>query len=75
MQALVDFFVGLWDVLQGIFHYYLDLWKDVVYIVQLCMHFISNLPSYFAWLPHQYYTVILAIFGVVVVYKIAGREG
>ena len=49
--------------------------NDLVYVGELTAKFVARIPSYLAWLPEQIVSVLIVAFGVVVVYKILGREG
>ncbi len=60
-RHLVDFVVGFF--------------QDLVYMIKLLGKFILELPMYFSWLPDQLVATLLLIFGIVVIYKILGREG
>lgn len=60
--------VGLVDFVIGIV-------EDLVYIVKITAVFVAQIPNYFAWLPGPLLVIIVAIFAVVVIYKILGREG
>lgn len=74
MDAIIKFFAGIADLLSGAFGFLLDLAADIVYITQLTAKAVSAIPSYFTWLPPQVLALLLTIFGVVVIYKILGRE-
>lgn len=75
MQAILDFFVGLFDLVTSLVTFVIDFIGDIVYVVQLTATFVGNIPTYFAWLPSAYVSVIVSIFAVVVIYKVLGREG
>lgn len=75
MQAIVDFFTGLFDIVVSLVEFVISFIGDIVYVIELTGVFVSNIPSYFAWMPSVYVTIIVSIFSVVVIYKILGREG
>lgn len=60
-MSLVDFVIGII--------------QDLVYVVKLCNEFILKIPTLFVWLPTGVIALIVVIFGIVVIYKIMGREG
>lgn len=75
MQAILDFFVGIFEVIGSLIDFVIDFIGDLVYVVQLTAQFVGNIPVYFAWMPSQIVSVIVSIFAVVVIYKVMGREG
>lgn len=75
MSAIIKFFTGIGDLLTGAINFLIGIIADIVYIVQLTGKAITAIPSFFAWLPTPVVTMLVTIFGVVVVYKILGREG
>lgn len=75
MQAIIDFLAGIWNVVTSLIDFVIGIVEDLVYVIQLTGTFLLQIPVYFAWLPSAYITLIVTIFGVVVIYKILGREG
>ena len=75
MQTIINFFGLLGDMIVGLIDFVIGLFQDLVYMVQLMGKFLANLPFYFSWLPEPLISTLIIIFGVVVVYKILGREG
>lgn len=75
MQAILDFFVGIFEVISSLIQFVIDFIGDLVYVVQLTATFVANIPVYFAWLPSTIVSLIVTIFAVVVIYKVMGREG
>lgn len=75
MNTLIEFFKNIGDIISSCFQFLIGMIQDLVYMVGLLGKFIASLPSYLSWLPGSFVTIILTIFGVVVIYKILGREG
>lgn len=75
MQAILDFLKSIMDTITFLIDFVISLIGDIVYLIQLTAQFLINIPVYFAWLPSEYLSIIVALFGIVVVYKILGREG
>lgn len=68
LENIVNFFSTLWDFIIHIF-------EEIVYIIKLLATVVINIPSYFTWLPTSVIALIVLAIGIVVIYKIAGREG
>lgn len=68
VQTLTRFIVAVYDFITGLI-------EDLVYVVKLTAEFVKNIPVYFSWLPGSVIAIIVAIFAVVVIYKVLGREG
>lgn len=76
MQAIIDFFTGIIDGLVAIVKFVIDTIKDIVHMVQLVGETMLKIPDLLSgFLPAEVVTAVLLIFGVVVIYKILGREG
>lgn len=75
MGAIVKFFEGFATAISAIINFVVDMVADLLYIIKLTGQFLVNIPSYFSWLPAPVLAVIVSIFGIVVIYKIMGREG
>lgn len=63
-----NFFSTLWD-------FVINFFKEIVYIVKLLGSVITNIPSYFTWLPGSVLALIILAVAIVVIYKVTGREG
>lgn len=75
MEAIFEFFAGIGNVIQTAFKFLFSTIQDIVYVVKLTSKCLVRIPSYFSWLPSELLTIVVALFGIVVVYKILGREG
>lgn len=75
MQAILDFLKSVVDTVTFLIDFVIGMIKDIVYLIQLTAKFLANIPSYFSWLPGSFATMIVLLFGIVVVYKVLGREG
>lgn len=74
MGAIIDFFTGIADFVTGAIDFLIGIISDIVYLVQLTAKAVAAIPSYFSWVPPQILALLLTIFGIVVLYKILGRE-
>ena len=63
------------NLLVSVVNFIIGLFEDLVYMVKLLGKFLVELPNYFIWLPEPLVAMIVLIFGLVVCYKILGREG
>lgn len=75
MGALLDVLKYIGNLLVSVVDFVIGLFEDLIYMIQLLGKFIIELPMYFSWLPPELVSMLLLIFGIVVVYKILGREG
>lgn len=75
LNTIKEFFVGMIDVISSLIDFVVGFIEDIVYVVTLCGQFVIKIPSYFSWLPDVAVTLIVTTFGIVVIYKILGREG
>ena len=75
MKDIIEFFTGIGDAITSMIDFLISFVQDIVYIVKLTGEFVLQIPSYFAWLPSEAVALLVTIFAIVVIYKIAGREG
>lgn len=75
LSTLKDYIVGIGELFVSLYHFVLDFFSDIVYVVKLTAQFVANIPNYFRWLPAPVLALIVSIFAVVVIYKVLGREG
>lgn len=75
MAEIVAFLKSIVDAITTAINFVVDFISDIVYIIEIVGKTVLEIPSYFGWLPTAAVTLIVTIFGVVVIYKIAGREG
>lgn len=75
MDVIIDFLAGIGEVIVTVIEFVVSFFSDVVYVIQLTGKFLAQIPTYFSWLPGELLGLLVIIFGVVVIYKILGREG
>lgn len=75
MGALTDFLLGIGEGLLAVVTFVIDFFKDIAYLVKLTGEFVLKVPTYLSWLPAEVLALVVAIFTIVVLYKVLGREG
>lgn len=60
--------------LRGITNFITDFISDLVYMVNLLGEATIEIPLYFSWLPASITVFLGTILGIVVIYKILGRD-
>lgn len=75
MEDILDMIEGFVEMIESLIDFVMDLVQGLLYIYDLLFTIIGNLPSYLAWMPGSFSYLIIAIFGIVVIYKVLGREG
>lgn len=75
LSTLKEYIIGIGELFSSLYHFVLDFFSDIVYVVKLTAQFVANIPNYFSWLPAPVLALIVSIFAVVVIYKVLGREG
>ena len=59
MQAILDFFQSVGDILTGVINFFISLIKDIVFIVQTTAAVLLQIPQYFSWLPVSFLQFLL----------------
>lgn len=68
LQTIADFFVAIFDIV-------MSLIRDIIEMIKMLGQFLTKIPELFQWLPQAAVGMIVTIFGIVVIYKVLGREG
>lgn len=61
--------------LDTIWQFAVDFTSDTFEMIKLLSDTVKKIPDYFSWLPTEIGVGLIALFSVVVIYKILGREG
>lgn len=75
LDAIWSGLKGIWDAIISVIEFVIDFVRDLVDLVVLVGESVLEIPEYLSFLPGSVITVIVAVFGIVVLYKILGREG
>lgn len=75
MDALFGILEGIGRFALSIGSFVISFFQDVVYLIFTTGRLLVELPGYIFWMPSYFRTYLLFIFGIVVLYKIMGREG
>lgn len=82
MDAVKQFLSGITRGIDGIvrfinaiYDFITDVIQDIVYVIKITGQFVVQIPEYLGWLPAGVIYIIVAMFAVVVIYKVLGREG
>lgn len=75
MSAIMDFLIGLGDLISSLVNFVITMVKDLIYVIGLLGSLILQLPDMIGWLPSACITLVTVLFGIVVIYKVLGREG
>lgn len=75
MADVLEFLEGIGNAITSVIDFVVSFFQDLVYVIEVVTQTVLSIPSYFAWLPSAAIAIIVTIFGIVVIYKILGREG
>lgn len=75
MGSIKNYIVQIGEFLGSGFDFVIGIFEDIVYMIKLTGEFVADIPGYFSWLPAEAVALIVTIFGIVVIYKVLGREG
>ena len=74
MKAIIEDLKGIAEAVTAAIDFLFGIIEDLVYMVRLLGQFILDIPNYLQWLPSVITNIFIAIFSIVVIYKILGRE-
>lgn len=72
---MTDILSSIGNAIATLINFIVKFFEDLVYLIKITGQIFINLPNYLGWLPPAMTTTLLGIFGVVIIYKILGREG
>lgn len=75
MEEIFELLSTLVTTIFNLIDFVLSLLEDLIYIVALLAEFAGKIPYYLSWLPSGVVAIIVAVFAIVVIYKVLGREG
>lgn len=75
MDGLINFFRGIGEAIVSGFDFIISFFSDLIYVIQLTGKVLAQIPSFFSWMPGEIVALLVVLFGIVVIYKILGREG
>ena len=75
MDGIMAFFKGIGDVIVGIIDFVVSFFRDLIYVISLLGNMLLQLPNMIGWLPSACISLTVTLFGIVIIYKIMGREG
>ena len=75
LSTIKQFFTGFADIVTAVVDFFIGFVQDIVFVVKLTGSFVAKIPYFFSWLPAPALAIIVTLFGVVVIYKVLGREG
>lgn len=75
LDTIKNVLVGIGDFFVSIYEFVIGFFRDIAYVIELTAEFVAKIPDYFDWLPAEVVALIVVIFGIVVIYKVLGREG
>lgn len=75
MTQVVKIIKSLFDLVTGIFDFVIDFFADIIKMVGLLAKSVANLPTILGmFLPEALITIIIALVGVTVLYRVLGRD-
>lgn len=75
MNALINFFTGLVEVIKTVIDFLIGFIEDLVELVVLVGQAALEIPKLFGMLPPPIIAALTIGLSVVVIFKILGREG
>lgn len=75
MNTVIDLLGQLVELILSFFDVVFSFLSDIEYAMKMCVSVVAQIPSAFVWLPEHMLSLVCVAFGVVVVYKVLGREG
>lgn len=74
MQAIINFLSGIGNFFLSVFDLLLGAITGMVDLIKMLFMLVEHLPQYFSIFPDACASLLVTLFGIVVIYKILGRE-
>lgn len=75
MNAIVNFFEGIGDVILAVVEFIVSFFSDIVWIINTLLWAVGEIPGLLSWIPAEILAILTVTLSVVMIYKIMGREG
>ncbi len=75
MQGILDVLVSIGEVIVSLVDFIISFIGDLLFVIQLLGTLLLQIPSLLGWFPSAFLTLLITTFGIVVIYKVLGREG
>lgn len=75
LEAIKNAVTNVVDFIEMIYNFIKTLVTDTATLIKTVGKAVTSIPDYFSMFPAELLTLIVALFGIVVVYKFLGREG
>lgn len=75
LDSILGFLETIGEYISTAWQFLVDFFKDLGELITLVGETVLKLPDYLSFLPEELLVPLLAVFTVVVLYKILGREG
>jgi len=75
LQQILNVVKSIGDLVVGLVKFIPKLLTDFIMVIDLVVGAVAQLPTMFVVFPSVISALLISVFGVVVVYKILGREG
>ena len=75
MEAILDFLEGFVETVTSLVDFVIGFFDDIVYLIDVTGQVMTQIPSYFLWLPSELVALFGVLLALIVLYKILGREG
>lgn len=75
MQTLISFFSSIGDAIVTVFDFIIAFFRDFMQFLQLLVKMPEILANVLSWIPGELFVSLAILFGVVILYKVLGREG
>lgn len=74
-MEIVNLLKSLVNMIVELFKFIPQLLNDLIMVISLVTDTVARLPTIFQVFPQVISSILIACFGVVIIYKVLGREG
>ena len=74
MGAIIDFIKSIGEAIIALVEFVIKMIGDLIYVVGLLGELLPVLPNFLTWLPAAVGSLLMVVFGVLVVLRVLGRS-
>lgn len=75
MGAIIRMLKSLVQLIISLVKFIPVILKDFIIVIELVLNTLTSLPTLFIVFPSVLSAILMSVFGVVIIYKVLGREG
>lgn len=71
---MIEAIKSIVEIISSVFNFLIKVVSEIIYVIKLTGTILSNIASYFYFMPAVVATALITLITIAIAYKIAGRD-